>query len=176
VKLLQPPAIFWRVADPEWADPFDGAHSMRSGQRWNARGSFPIVYLNANMATATANARRLLDATAALGIDIDDFESSQLPVAVPCAVPECVVLDVVSDAGCGDLGLEVTYPLDAAGEIVAHSVCQPMGTAAWEQGLDGIACRSAALVSSEGRELAWFDRAGRRLTASGPVERLDLER
>ena len=40
-----------------------------------------------------------------------------------------------------------------------HEVCQPVGQAAWEAGLPGIACRSAAPAAPRGgEELAWFDR------------------
>ncbi|RPI20440.1 MAG: hypothetical protein EHM57_08045, partial [Actinobacteria bacterium] len=40
---------YFRVADPEWADPLDGRPAMARGARWNAPRSFPVVYLNATV-------------------------------------------------------------------------------------------------------------------------------
>lgn len=159
----------FRVADPDWQDPFDGSYSMLHGQRWNARGSFPVTYLNANEKTAEANAQHMLGKLSGIGVDVDDIEQGQLPVIVPCVVEDRTVLDIISDAGCLAAGLDTAYPLDAYGEIVPHSRCQPIGQRAWDAGLNGVACRSAALLGDDGRELAWFDRPGKRLVPSGPA-------
>ena len=82
MKLKQREATFWRVADPDWEDPFDGSYSMRFGQRWNAAGSFPVCYLNANDATAQANADWMIRRLAGIGVEVDDLELAQLPVLV----------------------------------------------------------------------------------------------
>lgn len=169
MRLEQEEGTCWRVADPDWEDPFDGSYSMRFWQRWNAKGSFPVTYLNANGATASANAEFMLRKSAGIGVDIDDLERAQLPVIIPCVVPDRTVLGILSDDGCLDAGLEATYPLDVDGALFPHSRCQPIGQEAWESGLEGIACRSAALLTPEGQELAWFDRPGKRLTPSGPA-------
>jgi hypothetical protein len=171
VKLKQREATFWRVADPDWGDPFDGSYSMRFGQRWNAAGSFPVCYLNANDATAQANADWMIRRLAGIGVEVDDLEQAQLPIILPCLVPERTALDVLSDDGCLDVGLEATYPLDASGAIVPHSRCQPIGQQAWDDHLDGVACRSAALLTPEGQELAWFDRPGKRPAPSAAGRR-----
>ncbi|MGH9115149.1 MAG: RES family NAD+ phosphorylase [Acidimicrobiales bacterium] len=167
--LQQEESDCWRVADPDWEDPFDGSYSMRHEQRWNTKGSFPVTHLNANMETARANAELMAGKLIGIGIDIDDLEAGQLPVIVPCVVPDRTVLDVASDQGCLDAGLETTYPLHEDGTMVAHAWCQPIGQRAWGDDLDGIACRSAALLTADGEELAWFDRPGKRLTANGPA-------
>ena len=40
-----------------------------------------------------------------------------------------------------------------------HERCRPVGRAAWDAGLRGIACRSAARAAPPGgEELAWFPR------------------
>jgi hypothetical protein len=159
---------YWRVADPQWDDPFDGAWSMRRGGRWNAAGSCPVTYLNADVATARANAERFLHTIGGLAIEVDDFDLSELPVAIPCVVEESVVLDVVTDSGCRSVGLPETYPVDGAGRPVRHATCQPIGQQAYDEGLAGVACRSAAVEPPvSGEELAWFDRPGARLVASG---------
>jgi hypothetical protein len=164
----QAAGTFLRVADSSWEDPFDGSFSMRRGQRWNAKGSFPVVYLNANEAAAQANAVRLLERLAAVGVEAEDLEDAELPVILECAMPPRVVLDVLSDEGCLDAGLGTTYPLGPDGQLVGHERCQPIGQSAWDAGLDGIACRSAALPGPEGEELAWLDRPGKRLAPAGP--------
>jgi hypothetical protein len=171
MKLEQDEATCWRVADPDWEDPFDGTYSMRLGQRWNAQGSFPVTYLSANEATAQANAGLITGKLAAIGVDIDDLEAAQLPVIIPCVVPDRTVLDILSDHGCLDVGLDIAYPLDAEGSIVPHSRSQPIGQRAWDDELDGVACRSVALLPPEGEELGWLDRPGKRLSASAPPRR-----
>src|SRR6266511_5715685 len=35
----------YRVADPDWRRPLEGKYSAEQGGRWNAPGSFPVVYL-----------------------------------------------------------------------------------------------------------------------------------
>ena len=87
--------------------------------------------------------------------------------------PDRIVLDVLSDQGCRDVELDITYPLDANGSIVPHPLCQPIGQQAWDDELDGVACRSAALLTPQGEELAWFDGPGKRLSASGPPVRYE---
>jgi hypothetical protein len=168
VSTIRRQGTYWRVADPQWEDPFDGAWSMRRGGRWNAPGSFPVTYLNADLATARANAERYLGVIGGLAIEVEDFDVSELPVAVPCVVREATPLDVVTDSGCRSVGLPVTYPLDAAGHTVSHAICQPLGRQAYDNGQSGVACRSAAMLPpASGEELAWFDRRGARLVASG---------
>jgi hypothetical protein len=127
-----------------------------------------VTYLNADLATAQANAERYLHMIGGLAIEVEDFDVSELPVAVPCIVGEIEVLDVVTDSGCRSVGLSATYPLDAAGHTVSHATCQPIGRQAYDDGQSGVACRSAALQSPvSAEELAWFDRPGAHLVASG---------
>jgi len=151
---------YYRVADPAWEDPLDGRYSMRVGRRWNAPGSFPVTYLNADLGTARANARYLLtQALAGQPFSAADLDPSERPVLVTTDIPEDHHLDVVTPAGAVANGLPETYPDDGTGAAVAWSVCQVIGQQAWDAGLPGIACRSAAPgAPAEGEELAFFDR------------------
>jgi RES domain-containing protein len=151
---------YYRVADPAWDDPLDGRYSMRFGARWNAPGSFPVTYLNADMDTARANARRLLtEGLRSQPFTAQDIEPSERPVLVATAVPDDRYLDVVSPSGCVANGLTATYPADEAGGSVAWPVCQTVGQRAWDAGLPGIAYRCAAPgAPHDGEELGWFDR------------------
>ena len=149
--------VYVRVADPDWDDPLNGEYAKARGGRWNAPGSFPVVYLNGDERVARAN---LLQRFAGLPYGPEDLEPSVAPVLVSTDVPEADFVDVVSEAGCEAVGLPADYPVDGAGGRVSHAACQPVGRTAWDAGLPGIACRSAAPAAPQGgEELAWFARA-----------------
>ena len=151
---------YYRVADPAWGDPLDGSYSMRLGGRWNAAGSFPVTYLNADLGTARANARHFLtEKLRGQPFVAEDLERSELPVLISLDVPDRRYLDVVERDAIVLNGLPPTYPADGMGNVVPWDVCQPVGQRAWDDAHPGIACRSAAAhAPSDGEELAWFDR------------------
>lgn len=142
---------YLRVADPEWPHPLDPSYAEGRGGRWNRPGSFPVLYLNADTATARANVDRRF---AGLPYGPTDLLAHRRPLLVGAEVPGDDYVDVVSDAGCASAGLPVSYPLGGRGREVPHSRCHPVGHEAKDQGRPGIACRSAARAGGE--ELAWF--------------------
>jgi len=159
--------VYVRVADPDWVHPLSGEHAKARGGRWNAPGAFPVVYLNGDERVARAN---VLQRFAGLPYGPEDLEPSAAPVLVSTAVPEDEFVDVVSDAGCIAVGLPPTYPIDEDGAPVPHEACRPVGAGAWDAGLPGIACRSAAPAAPPGgEELARFDRGE-------PLEQLEVRR
>lgn len=146
---------YLRVADPSWKDPLDGSYSVRQGGRWNAPGTFGVVYLNRTIEVARANVRRLF---AGQPYGPEDLDPREAPVLVDTTVPKADFVDVLSDAGCRAAGLPATYPLED-GEPIPHRRCQPIGQRAWDEGWPGIACRSAAAgCDRDDEELAWFER------------------
>ncbi|MHB8246644.1 MAG: RES domain-containing protein [Acidimicrobiales bacterium] len=151
---------YYRVASPALENPLDGTFSMRFGKRWIAAGSFPVTYLNADIATSRANARRLLaEGLSGQPFSAEDIEPSERPVLVSVDIPGDQYLDVVTRSGCVGNGLPATYPGDGTGNTVSWPVCQQVGQQAWDAELPGIACRSAAPhAPTDGEELAWFDR------------------
>jgi RES domain len=163
----------FRVADPQWNDPLDGSYSRERGGRWNSPGSFSVLYLCADRQVARANARLFLTKRLeGLPITAEDLEPSELPVLVPTQVPEDEFLDVVTPAGCADVGLPETYPLDARGSLVGWDRCQPVGQGAFADGVAGVACRSAAPGAPVGgEELARIDRVD-----SEPLQAVGTER
>lgn len=166
MRTLDRAGRYWRVGESGWHDPFDGSYSMVHGGRWNAPGAHPVCYLNGDLGTAAANAKRMLDTVlAGLLVTIDDLEPEELPVAFSCRVPPCTVVDVVTDDGCLEVALPTTYPLDHNGDTVPWPVCQTIGADAYAAGLDGIASRTT--TGGGGEELAWFDRPGARLVSDG---------
>jgi RES domain-containing protein len=144
----------FRVADPDWADPLDGGFAARHGGRWNPPGSFPVVYLNADVATARRNVDRLL---AGQPYGPEDLDPAEAYILVEAEAPRAGYVDVVTAAGLRACGLPESYPRDADGAVVDHATCRPIGVAAHEAGLPGIACRSAAPGASDAdEELACF--------------------
>ncbi|MFB3739416.1 MAG: RES domain-containing protein [Candidatus Velamenicoccus archaeovorus] len=143
---------YLRVADPDWVDPLDGSYAAALGGRWNPPGSFPVVYLCATVEVAQAYALRKLEG---LPYGLLDLRPHRRPELVTTEVPASRPVDVVTEEGCRAAGLPSTYPRDGRGRPVPWSRCRPVGSAAWEQGEPGIACRTAVPVE-RGEELAWF--------------------
>lgn len=142
---------YLRVADPRWPNPLDPSFAQVSGGRWNAPGSFPVLYLNADVATARSNVdRRFAD----LPYGPTDLRTERRPILVSTVVPQNAYVDVLTDDGCIAAGLPLSYPADDQGREIPHKTCQRIGRNAKQQALPGIACRSAARPTGE--ELAWF--------------------
>lgn len=143
-----------RLADPAWADPLDPDFARATGGRWNPPGSYPTLYLNEDVVTARINLQLFL---AGKPYGPEDLAPARAPVLVGARLPrDQVVADVHSAAGVAAAGLPAGYPTDAAGALVGHDVCQPVGARAKADGLRGVRCRSARAPYGAGRELAWF--------------------
>jgi hypothetical protein len=160
VELIDRGGESYRVADPDWDAPLDSVYSLRRGGPWNAPGSFPVTYLNADITAARANARRMLtDQLNGQPFGAEDLDPSQLPILVTTVVPRRNYLDIITHDGEVANGLPETYPLDRTGRLIGHDRCQPIGQAAWAAALPGVACRSAAGPEpGQLEELAFFDR------------------
>lgn len=145
---------YYRVADPDWSSPLSAAYSRERGGRWNQPGSFGVVYLNRSVPLARAQVRHKLSPR---GIEPEDLQPAEAPLLVTTRVPNDAYVDAATVAGLSALGLPPSYPRDAAGRWVPHSVCQPIGESVHEDGERGIACKpavEAAPPASE--ELAYF--------------------
>jgi RES domain-containing protein len=165
VRHIRRGGAYLRVADRKWRDPLSGEYARERGGRWNAPGSFGVVYLNGSVAVARAQVRDKLEPR---GIRPEDLQADQGPVLVHTDVPEKQYVDVVSADGLSAVGLSKTYPVDERGIRVMHSVCQAIGQRAWETGEAGIACQLAATTApAAGEELAFFARQALR---SGKTE------
>src|SRR3954453_6873485 len=154
-----------RVADPDWDDPLDGRYAAERGGRWNPPESLPVVYLCATVAVARANVYRRLERQP---YGPEDLRPDAGPLLVRTRVPEDRYLNVVTDAGCRDAGLPATYPRDSRRRIVPHRRCQPIGRAAGDAGLPGVAPRSAR---AEGEGLAY---GGKRKLRRGVVRSFEV--
>jgi len=145
---------YLRIAESGWRDPLSGRHSRESGGRWNAPGSFEVVYLNATVEVARAQVRRKLEPR---GILPEDLEPDRGPDLIHTEVPKQPYVDACTERGLASLGLPPSYPLDKGGEI-PHAACRSIGQRAWDADEPGIACRSAASAPHQGEELAYFSR------------------
>ena len=151
--------VWWRIADPDWADPLDPAFAQHHGGRWNPPDSFPTLYLNEDVVTARMNLRAFI---AKWPYEPEDLRDDTGPILVACRLPRRqVTCDAHSPDGLRSAGLPNTYPLDAEGVPVPHTCCQSIGTEAKEAGLRGVRAGSARSPDGAGRELAWFPATAR---------------
>lgn len=158
--------LYLRVAEADWSDPLDTTFAEDRGGRWNAPGSYPVLYLNADRETARANVRAKF---AGLPYGPEDLDPIDAPHLVEVVVPDGRGCDLRPDVGLAAVGLPVTYPDDGSGQVVGWGPSQAVGLEAYDRGLDGVACRSAAPGGHD--ELAWFPRPDRpRASAGGRFE------
>lgn len=141
MKTIRRSGRYYRVCDPGWFDCCDTTFSEQFGGRWNSPGTFPVLYLNADVATARANAQHRYDGEAFGLFDLNPTARPHLQIVAVASAP---MLDIVTDVGTTDAGLPVTYPVG-----VTHAACRKIGTAAHKANVAGIACRSAALPGGE---------------------------
>jgi hypothetical protein len=162
-ELLPNGHVWFRIARAEWDDPLDPSFAAEHGGRWNPPRSHLTLYLNEDRATARCNVRTFIEGWP---YEPEDLCEDTGPVLVLATLPtRQEAADAHSPAGVAAVGLPPTYPLDASGELVQHSVCQPIGRRAHAAGLRGVRARSARAPEEAGRELAWFP-ASRRSRAT----------
>lgn len=171
-RVIERSGQYNRLAEPGRTDPLDSGYSQASGGRWNPPGSFPVLYLNDTIATARL---QVLHKLRGLPYGPEDLNPDQQHDLVAVQVPRASYLDCVTDQGLVAVELPPTYPRHRNGRPVTHATCQPVGQQAHDDGLPGIACRSAATGATPiNEELAFFDRSRRRwprLIRRTPFER-----
>jgi len=146
--------VWWRIADPAWADPLDPRFAQQRGGRWNPPDSFPTLYLNEDIVTARLNLRAFI---AAWPYEPEDLRDDTGPMLVGATLPRRQqVADLHTRDGVRAAGLPASYPLDGNGAAVPHARCQRVGEQAQQAGLRGVRARSAQSRDGAGRELAWF--------------------
>lgn len=162
LPLTQRGGRYHRLCKPEWVDCSDTSYSKRHGGRWNPAGAFGALYLNATIEVAAANAREWHRHRA---IKLFDLRPQRRPQLEAFRIRAQAFIDAVSHAGVTALGLPETYP-----HGVGWDRCQPIGKRAYDAGLPGVACRSAAEARPRswlGEELAVFDAAAPTLKRVG---------
>jgi RES domain len=140
-KTVRRGGAYNRLAEPGWTDPLDTSYSKARGGRWNPPGAFGALYLNRDVRVARL---RVEHALAGQPYGVDDLDEAELHDLVELEVLEQAWLDCVSDGGLAAVGLPVSYPRHPNGSAVEHPECRPIGQAAFDEGMPGLACRSAA--------------------------------
>jgi len=149
--------VYYRVCDalPAWPNSLDTTFSKRIGGRWNPPEAFGVLYLNATIAVAAANARKNYESEIAT---LYDLRPERRPHLQLVEVSPFRFIDVVTRQGVRALRLPAAFPYG-----VPWPPCQRIGLRAYAiRSERGIACRSNADVtptSNVGEELAIFDRA-----------------
>jgi hypothetical protein len=157
-KTVRRGGAYNRLAEPAWTDPLDTSYSKARGGRWNPPGAFGAVYLNRDVRVARL---RVEQALAGQPYGVEDLDEAELHDLVELEVPSRAWLDCVSDGGLKAVGLPASYPRHPNGRPVSHAACQPIGQAAFDEGMHGLACRSAARGATiADEELAVFARTG----------------
>ncbi len=156
MKHVEREGLHFRVCDPSWTDPLDTAFAKRHGGHWNAPAAFGVLYLNATVAVAAANARRAYEGEIAT---LFDLLPEQRPGLQLVTVAPMRAVDAVTDAGLRSLRLPTSYPVGAT-----WAACRRIGARAYAAGEDGIACRTADATERtnevvQGEELVVFDTA-----------------
>jgi hypothetical protein len=152
------------VASSDWVNPLDPSWAGRPGGRWNPPGSFPTLYINADVPTAQLQIERLCEGMPFTSEDLADDTYILVLLRLPASQRAA---DAASAEGLAALGLPASYPLDSDGKRMERAVCQPIGAQVRGLRLNGVWCRSAASTDGRGRELAWFP-AGTRAAAAQP--------
>ena len=92
---------------------------------------------------------------------MEDLDAAELHHRVELEFAEQARLDCVGDGGLKAVGLPASYPFHPDSRPVEHPDCQPIGQAMFDDGLPGVACRSAPRgATTAAEELAMFARTG----------------
>lgn len=143
-------------------NPLDGTYSMKEGKRWNAKGSFPVVYTNCSLEVAIANLWHQFEGEAGDPWDVAEEKQADL-YEIPLSQPGLV--DIVSPEGIAGVGLPPAYP---AG--VRWSATQRLGSRLHAERRPGVWCSSAA--DPAGQEVALFTNFSEPATPRRPPKRL----
>jgi len=148
--------VWLRVADADWSNPLDTSYAKAHGGRWNAPGSYPVLYLNEDLRTARLQLQELFEG---YPVNVEDLDGNAPYLLVLVGIPRRQkVADAISSEGLKALGLPSSYPADTRGRVIAKRRCQSVGAAAFAAALRGVWCRSAKTADGTGREFAWFPR------------------
>jgi RES domain-containing protein len=152
----------YRYINHRDTDPLDGRPSMRRGGRWNAPGTFAVVYTSCSLDVAVANLWRRYEGEVAQPWEESEEEQADL---YEIQIDQAGLVDLVSADGIAGVGLPSTYPSG-----VSHATTRPIGRRLHRERRPGIWCRSAALASGE--EVALFTDFASRGRVARPPRRL----
>lgn len=153
--------------------PLSSTYSVTYGGRWNAAGTYPVLYtfLSQNLASTW-----YYSSLTSAGLTINEVQPEQLPdlIVLNCNLDN--VADLTTDEGLSEVGLPATYPEGFRGRE-AWVTTQPIGTTIYNSGNTSILTRSASASSWEGSMVDWAELAVFTEQATEPelVERISPE-
>lgn len=135
--------------------PLSSSYSVTYGGRWNASGTYPVLYtfLSQNLA-ATWYYNTLTSA----GLTINEVQPEQLPDLIVLNCDLSNVADLTTDEGLSEVGLPAEYPEGFRGQE-AWVTTQPIGATVYHSGHTSILTRSASAPSWEGSMVNWAELA-----------------
>ncbi len=160
MKFVRRKGAYYRACDPANASPMDTTFSKQRGGRWNPPGRFGLLYLNATIRVAAANARKHFENEMHT---LFDLRPPYRPVLYEITVRSSDFVDCLTESGLYQVGLSPDYPRNTT-----WMRTREVGRRAHNSGEHGIASRSAAELDRDlGEELAIFDDRITQLTKVG---------
>jgi hypothetical protein len=101
--------VIYRVVRTSWSNPLDASFSRVGDKRWNAPGTFPVLYSCCSESVARAIT---FDLYRTASIDLDDLTQAMRPELVEIQWAGDVV-DMFSPAGITAAGFDGDYPVRA---------------------------------------------------------------
>jgi RES domain len=133
--------------------PLATQYSVTTGGRWNAKGSYEVLYTF----TSPNTARNFLTTKAAqAGLSLDDLQPSRQQDLVILNGTYGNVADLTTDEGLEEVGLPSSYPIGFM-DMNAYSVTQPIGATLHDTGHSSILTRSASATNWEGPMKNWAE-------------------
>lgn len=152
--------------------PLSSSYAYNFGGRWNAAGTFPVLYTSASL----AGARAYINWQAAFsGVALADWAPEDRPDLLVLSI-EASFADVASDSGLKYYGLPNTYPTGYLGSE-SWTVTQPIGASIYAAGWPGLVTRSATMSDWSGPIHEWAEIAIFTTQAPAPslLQRIDYE-
>jgi len=135
-------------------EPLDTSYSLGGG-RWNAPGTFQVLYTFLSVDLARTWAQQQL---ANVGATPDNTQPERLPDLVVIDCNLTAIADLTRPAGLSSVGLPTTYPVGYETQA-AWTVTQPIGAALYNQGTPGLLARSATAKAWDGETSSWAELA-----------------
>ena len=131
--------------------PLSTEYSVTYGGRWNAAGSYPMMYTF----LSTQVARQWVSARLS-PYSLDEVQSDILPDLLVLNVDLDNVADLAGTEGLQEVGLPSTYPQGYMGSS-AWTVTQSVGAVIYQAGHTSILTRSTSATEWSGQVEAWAE-------------------
>lgn len=143
----------YRTIPATSATPLATEYSVTTGGRWNAKGSYEVLYTFTSPSTAR---NFLITKAAETGLTLDDLQPSKQQDLIILNGTYGNVADLTLEEGLGEVGLPSTYPIGYI-NMSAYSVTQPIGSTLHDAGHSSILSRSASSTSWQGSMKNWAE-------------------